>query len=68
MKIVTAAIIKKDNRYMVTRRASGEKLAGYWEFPDGKVALCPNCHRRMHILDSESDRKKLIEKALSYGD
>jgi 8-oxo-dGTP diphosphatase len=37
MKIVTAAIIKKDNRYMVTRRASGEKLAGYWEFPGGKV-------------------------------
>ena len=32
------------------------------------VALCPNCHRRMHILDSESDREKLIEKALSYGD
>lgn len=32
------------------------------------VALCPNCHRRMHVLDSESDREKLIEKALSYGD
>lgn len=37
MKIVTASILKKENRYLVTRRAPGEKLAGYWEFPGGKV-------------------------------
>lgn len=24
------------------------------------VALCPNCHRRMHVLDEPSDRKKLL--------
>lgn len=27
------------------------------------VALCPNCHRKMHILDRTVDRKKLIERA-----
>jgi 5-methylcytosine-specific restriction enzyme A len=26
------------------------------------VALCPNCHRRMHVLDSESDKSKLKAK------
>jgi hypothetical protein len=26
------------------------------------VALCPNCHRRMHILDLEDDRRKLQER------
>lgn len=30
---------------------------------ENTVALCPNCHRKMHILDSKSDRGKLREKA-----
>ena len=25
------------------------------------VALCPNCHRKMHILDLESDKKILLD-------
>ena len=37
MKAVTAAIIRRDNRVLLTRRAAGEKLAGSWEFPGGKV-------------------------------
>ena len=37
MKIVTAAIIVDDGRVMITRRREGEKLAGAWEFPGGKV-------------------------------
>lgn len=27
------------------------------------VALCPNCHSRMHIVDDERDIKELIERA-----
>ena len=26
------------------------------------VALCPNCHRKMHVLNTQSDRQRLIEK------
>ena len=26
------------------------------------VALCPNCHRRMHVLDLEEDKTKLLSK------
>lgn len=37
MKTVTAAIIRKDNQVFIARRAPGEKLAGLWEFPGGKV-------------------------------
>ncbi|HHY76039.1 MAG TPA: HNH endonuclease [Firmicutes bacterium] len=33
---------------------------------DNTVALCPNCHRKMHILDLESDREKL-RKAATQG-
>ena len=36
-KIVTASIAVKHNRVLITRRASGQSLAGYWEFPGGKV-------------------------------
>jgi len=27
---------------------------------ENTVALCPNCHRRMHILDNEEDKSKLM--------
>ena len=37
MKTVTAAIIRKKNKVLVARRAPGEKLAGMWEFPGGKL-------------------------------
>ena len=34
--VVTAAVIERDDRYLVTRRLRGTHLAGYWEFPGGK--------------------------------
>ena len=35
--VVVAAVIEQDNRFLVTRRQQGVHLAGYWEFPGGKV-------------------------------
>jgi 5-methylcytosine-specific restriction protein A len=29
------------------------------------VALCPNCHRKMHALNRKADIKKLTLKAMS---
>ena len=34
--VVTAAIIERDGRFLVTRRQPGVHLAGAWEFPGGK--------------------------------
>ena len=39
MKQVAAAIISRNGRILVTRRAPGERLAGYWEFPGGKIEM-----------------------------
>jgi 8-oxo-dGTP diphosphatase len=39
MKDVTAAIILKDSKVLIARRAQGENHAGSWEFPGGKVEL-----------------------------
>jgi mutator protein MutT len=34
--VVTAAVIKRDGRFLVTRRLRGTHLEGSWEFPGGK--------------------------------
>jgi len=34
--VVTAAVIERDDAFLITRRQSGVHLEGYWEFPGGK--------------------------------
>jgi mutator protein MutT len=34
--VVTAAVVERDGRFLVTRRQRGVHLEGYWEFPGGK--------------------------------
>jgi 8-oxo-dGTP diphosphatase len=34
---VVAAVIERDRRYLITRRLDGTHLAGFWEFPGGKI-------------------------------
>lgn len=34
--VVTAAVVERDSRFLVTRRLRGTHLEGYWEFPGGK--------------------------------
>ena len=34
--VVTAAVIRRGDRYLVTRRQQGVHLEGMWEFPGGK--------------------------------
>jgi mutator protein MutT len=33
---VVAAVVERNERFLVTRRQPGVHLAGYWEFPGGK--------------------------------
>jgi mutator protein MutT len=35
--VVVAAVIEHDGAFLVARRLHGTHLAGYWEFPGGKV-------------------------------
>lgn len=35
--VVVAAVIERDGRFLVARRLEGTHLAGYWEFPGGKI-------------------------------
>ena len=42
--VVTAAVIERDGRYLVTRRPAGVHLEGYWEFPGGKCDAGETLH------------------------
>lgn len=49
MKLVTAAVIRRNDAILLARRQPGQKLAGYWEFPGGKVEegeTLPACLQR----------------------
>jgi 8-oxo-dGTP diphosphatase len=35
--VVVAAVVERDGEFLVARRLQGTHLAGYWEFPGGKV-------------------------------
>ena len=37
VQVVTAAVIRRGGTLLLARRQPGQKLAGYWEFPGGKV-------------------------------
>ncbi len=58
--VVTAAVIERDDRFLVTRRLRGTHLEGYWEFPGGKCddgEPLTECLRReiREELDSDVD-------------
>jgi mutator protein MutT len=47
--VVTAAVIERDNMFLVTRRLRGVHLEGCWEFPGGKCEAgetFPSCLSR----------------------
>jgi len=35
--VVVAAVVEREEQFLVARRLAGTHLAGYWEFPGGKV-------------------------------
>ena len=37
MTDVAAAVIFRDNKVFIARRSEGQRLAGFWEFPGGKI-------------------------------
>ena len=42
--VVTAAVIERNGRFLVTRRLQGAHLEGFWEFPGGKCDAGEDLH------------------------
>jgi 8-oxo-dGTP diphosphatase len=58
--VVTAAVIEREERFLLTRRLRGTHLEGFWEFPGGKCAegegLKASLRREIHEeLDTDVD-------------
>ena len=52
--VVVAAIIERDDAFLLTLRPEGTHLAGHWEFPGGKV--------HDHETHSEALRREVFEE------
>ena len=52
--VVVAAVIERDDHFLLTLRPDGTHLAGHWEFPGGK------CHS--HESHAEALRRELHEE------
>lgn len=52
--VVVAAVVEEHGRFLIARRLAGTHLAGYWEFPGGKV----------HEGESHTDalRREILEE------
>ena len=72
--IVAAAIIERDDRFLLTRRQQGVHLEGFWEFPGGK---CESGETHISCLVREIREELGVEAAIgdellttthAYGD
>ncbi len=52
--VVVAAVIERDDAFLLTLRPDGTHLAGHWEFPGGKVH-----HSETHV---EALRREIYEE------
>jgi 8-oxo-dGTP diphosphatase len=50
LRVVAAALFDAANRVLIAERPAGKHMAGWWEFPGGKVA------------DGESDHEALVRE------
>ena len=65
MITVVAALIKKDNKYLIAKRATGsEDVLGKWEFPGGKVE--PGESEEQAIEREIKEEFEMDIKALKY--
>ena len=74
VKRVAAAIIVEEGKVLLTRRAPGERLAGMWEFPGGKLEAgesAEECLRReLHeeLSIHASTHGVLVRSVYAYDD
>jgi 8-oxo-dGTP diphosphatase len=72
--LVTAAVIARDDAFLVTRRLKGTHLAGAWEFPGGKcqcgesLAQCLTREIREELGASCRVGREILTVAHEYAD
>jgi 8-oxo-dGTP diphosphatase len=72
--VVTAAVIERDGRVLVTKRPAGVHLEGHWEFPGGKsnpgeslqACLCRELREELNVEAEVGD--ELLSARHDYDD
>ncbi len=60
--VVTAAVIEREDAFLVTRRPCGVHLEGYWEFPGGKCEPGES-----HVASLEREIAEELETRIVVG-
>jgi 8-oxo-dGTP diphosphatase len=72
--VVSAAVVERDSRFLVTRRLRGTHLEGFWEFPGGKCepdespAACLVREIREELGCGAIVGERLLTVSHDYGD
>ncbi len=61
--VVVAAVIERDDAFLLTRRPDGTHLAGHWEFPGGKVH-----HSETHVEALRREIYEELDAAVEVGE
>ena len=72
--VVTAAVVERGGRFLITRRQEGVHLEGHWEFPGGKcdpgepLAACMARELREELDLDATVGEELLSTAHAYAD
>jgi 8-oxo-dGTP diphosphatase len=72
--IVTAAVVERDGRLLVTRRLEGSHMGGFWEFPGGKCepGEAPDACLARELLEelgaAATIHEEIYRTTYAYGD
>ncbi len=60
---VVCAVIQNEGRFLLAQRPEGKRLAGYWEFPGGKIEDTETPEQALHreILEELGCRLQIIQ-------
>jgi 8-oxo-dGTP diphosphatase len=61
--VVVAAVIEQKGRFLLTRRQAGVHLAGFWEFPGGKVQT-----EETHEAALRREMREELDSDVAVGD
>ena len=74
--VVAGALITQDNQVLLSRRPEGKNLAGFWEYPGGKIeenetpeeALCRELKEELCLIINPVDLTPLTFASFDYPD
>lgn len=72
---IAVAVVEHDGRFLIGLREAGTPLAGYWEFPGGKVhddetpaeAAARECFEETGLAVSVGKQHALVDHAYEHG-